>query len=1156
MYAISNEYKEIIYSGDAKNKLKLLFNNVEYTNAGSTSESLKITSKILSNGNNRFSLDNFVSKEAELIIHDIDLNTIVEPINISIGTLVNNTYEYVPMGVFKLDTAPTTDNGKTTIKMRDYSTNFDVPYNAQEIIEANGGSATMLQILQDICTKCGIELGTTTFTNMDTQVSVWDNSINARVYIMYIAEKAGCIATMSRDGKLILVDLQKGEDIEVEIQNTLYINNALARNINLEEIQGNTTQDETPTSDNPVEIQSVTGEQNVNVYSGKNLFNNNGTMYQSAGATVETINTGIRATILQTGTHRYGKVVIPNSNELLGKTVTLSANFNSSASNTGRIALYQISSTGGVISGIGMLDNTGSTTLTIPSEYSTNAVALALLFYANVSGTSEVNDYVDYTNVQLEKGSSATEYEEYIGQDYKINLGKNLFNKYGDFTYGNQYNETSLNSQGQIVSTSNYRLHRSSGILITNFKQNTDYTMSGVLISATGTDTGNNANIEIRTTSNTQLTLYSFRTSWTKPYNFTFTFNTGDNTSLWFSFNGRNQSSSDTTPLETIFDNIQIEKGSQATSYSKYFEPIKLCKIEDYKDRIYKQNDTWYIEKNIGKVVLDGSENFGKSSSTSADIFSYNTGETSTQGTTPVLSNYFKYANTNTIGSARKYNNYIYLIPSEYGTYTVTQFKTWLSTHNTTVYYVLATPTYTEITNEELIDQLNALDNAKLNYGVNSITITSNNLNMGLKIEYQSIKEPFELNPLLFEKYKVGEKLEISRVVYEDAIRKFEQGTEDKGTLYINTANPYITSQDEINNIYDVVNELAIYSMNISKMRGNPAIDPWDLLKFTYNNQEYVFLGQNTLTFTGNVMQTFDTQIGTNVKSQENVTINSEPSQFKRLFTRMDQAEGNIELNASQITNVQTTLQENYYTSEQTEQLILNSETGLTNTFSEAGGNNIFRNTGLWFTQSDSNNPYEFWTGIVEKVREEKSASTNALLLQNTTLIQEQDVPNGNYTISFKYKKLIQASQVKCVINDVEYILTATEDTEFVQPIEVNSQHINIKFISNIDNACEIYDLMVNAGAVKLAYSQNQNETTTDTVNISKGITITSSQMETTFKANADGVRIYDSKDLTTPKTEFTDRGMETDYLKVKNEAEIVSILIQKVGNHTWFTKI
>ena len=43
----------------------------------------------------------------------------------------------------------------------------------------------------------------------------------------------------------------------------------------------------------------------------------------------------------------------------------------------------------------------------------------------------------------------------------------------------------------------------------------------------------------------------------------------------------------------------------------------------------------------------------------------------------------------------------------------------------------------------------------------------------------------------------------------------------------------------------------------------------------------------------------------------------------------------------------------------------------------------------------------------------------------------------------------------------------------------------------------------VNVGRTKLAYSQNANETTTDTVNISQGITITSSNTDTIFKANA-----------------------------------------------------
>ena len=98
---------------------------------------------------------------------------------------------------------------------------------------------------------------------------------------------------------------------------------------------------------------------------------------------------------------------------------------------------------------------------------------------------------------------------------------------------------------------------------------------------------------------------------------------------------------------------------------------------------------------------------------------------------------------------------------------------------------------------------------------------------------------------------------------------------------------------------------------------------------------------------------------------------------------------------------------------------------------------------------------------------------------------------------------------------------------------------------------------MVNAGSVKLAYSQNQNETTTDTVNISKGITITSSTANTLFKANSDGIRIFDEKSSSdTPITEFTDTGMTTKKMIVKEEAQIVGLLVQQVGNQTWFTRL
>lgn len=218
-YNVSNEYKNIIYSGDAKHKLKLLFNGIEYNDSNIKTESVKITSKILSNGDERFSLDNFVSKEVELVIHDIDLEDIVAPVSISIGTLIdenNDTYEYVPIGIFNIDETPTTDNGKTTIKLKDNAVKFDFPYDGSEIIENNDGEATMLQILQDICTKAGVQLETTDFINKDTKVSVWDNSINARVYVMYISEKAGCIATINRSGNLELINLSQSSTIDLD----------------------------------------------------------------------------------------------------------------------------------------------------------------------------------------------------------------------------------------------------------------------------------------------------------------------------------------------------------------------------------------------------------------------------------------------------------------------------------------------------------------------------------------------------------------------------------------------------------------------------------------------------------------------------------------------------------------------------------------------------------------------------------------------------------------------------------------------------------------------------------------------------------------------------------------------------------------------------
>lgn len=201
------EYESVIYSGDARHKLKILFNNVELEDADRYCEKLTKKGRIIPNGAKSFSLNNFVSTEIELILHDIDTSIIQDQVNISLGTLVNNTYEYVPIGIFNIQDTPTTDKNKTTIKLRDNAVKFDFNYNAQPLIEENGGSATKLQILQDICTKANVTCNITSFIGSTDLIGIYDNTITARQYIADLSEQAGKIATINRSGELIFVDL-------------------------------------------------------------------------------------------------------------------------------------------------------------------------------------------------------------------------------------------------------------------------------------------------------------------------------------------------------------------------------------------------------------------------------------------------------------------------------------------------------------------------------------------------------------------------------------------------------------------------------------------------------------------------------------------------------------------------------------------------------------------------------------------------------------------------------------------------------------------------------------------------------------------------------------------------------------------------------------
>lgn len=178
-------------------------------------------------------------------------------------------------------------------------------------------------------------------------------------------------------------------------------------------------------------------------------------------------------------------------------------------------------------------------------------------------------------------------------------------------------------------------------------------------------------------------------------------------------------------------DTFMLEKGTTNTPYEPYGD------------------NTWYIKKEIGKDVLDGSENWTLGSASSNDyyVFQKNVLLDNNTGVESIYSNNFTnagYQGASTtldyecIGMNSSNHQYIriWIKGDRLTEKTASAFKTWLQSHNTEVYYVLANPTYTTITDSTLIEQLNRLYTVTLYDGTNYITTITNNLKPYIKLHY------------------------------------------------------------------------------------------------------------------------------------------------------------------------------------------------------------------------------------------------------------------------------------------------------------------------------------------------------------------------------------------------------------------------------------
>ena len=528
--------------------------------------------------------------------------------------------------------------------------------------------------------------------NLETANNKVTSISSSSTNIQYPSAKCVYDSQATQDTKITNLENQVFGDETIEGEGTsLTLDGTLKGQFNNITLKGNTSQNEiiVPTPDTPVPVNVVSGDNEI-VVCGKNLFDQDYYLTQ-------TFISGVyyyAPTKLQTGTGMYlNSKVKEGKTAISGLYVCLTTNGNNP--NTGQSAFS--------------IQN-GAERTNIYYNPTVNS-DIYISYYPKTYTWQQILEVYDFW-VSYEEN---TTYDTYNGNVYKVNLPiNNLLS-------------SSMESGSYDVSTGEKTANQTIVRNATSIpvKPNTTYILS---YDGNPITTG----VLYYDNSNNYLTYQAItNTYFTTPnncYNMNFYYYIGSTT--------------------IDMDKFQLELGTKINSYTPYgTTPIELCKIPntDYEDTFIhdKTLDKWYLHKEIGKVVLNGSQGFTAISTTGRFYYTDSSIANLDFGSIGTISNKLKgISYSDLLYSSDKYlaslgggvagNNRIFVNniydDNDNKITTSENLSTYLSTHNILIYFILATSTNTEITYQPLIDQLNAIEKAQSKENQTNISQVNNDL--------------------------------------------------------------------------------------------------------------------------------------------------------------------------------------------------------------------------------------------------------------------------------------------------------------------------------------------------------------------------------------------------------------------------------------------
>jgi hypothetical protein len=149
MYQTSDNYKSKIYDASTKHLLKIFIDDNEIDSKYILD--CKPSHQLFTN--DEFALGSTPSQGIELKLHKSVVPDTINKIYIVSGI----KDEEVPIGYFNVDDISKDNDYTITLKLLDNMIKFEFNYDGSEIINKNG-YAEIIEVVQDICSKAGVEL--------------------------------------------------------------------------------------------------------------------------------------------------------------------------------------------------------------------------------------------------------------------------------------------------------------------------------------------------------------------------------------------------------------------------------------------------------------------------------------------------------------------------------------------------------------------------------------------------------------------------------------------------------------------------------------------------------------------------------------------------------------------------------------------------------------------------------------------------------------------------------------------------------------------------------------------------------------------------------------------------------------------------------------